>query len=52
MNGDPMLAARLLLAGRGVPVTPEALAGASIEAEAMLLERAYYVGLSKAGRRR
>ncbi len=37
-----MQAARLLLASRGVAATPEALAVAYIEAETMLLRRAYY----------
>lgn len=49
---DLLLTGQLLLSARGVPVTAESLAGASIEAESMLLERAYYLGMAQAGRRR
>lgn len=39
-----MQAGRLLLAARGVAPTAEALAGATLEAENLLMTRAYYMG--------
>jgi hypothetical protein len=38
---------RLLLAARGIPATAEALAGASIEAEVMMLQRVYFLGMCR-----
>jgi hypothetical protein len=49
-RSDSWSAARLLLKARGIPFSAEALAGAAIEADTMLMTQGFILGLAKGSR--